>query len=130
MTKCLTNSVTLCAAWIYHNLFSQRIGKLSHVCQNISIISYLGGIKSMSQHKVFCFYCKNIEKKGMLTFSKKAEATLTTLGFNNWKKALQKFSNHEHCSAHQDKISPSSRDFKRGHTEAKGNLHLLDHTRL
>ena len=57
-----------------------------------------------SQCKVFCFYCKVIEKQNMLTFSKKKEMTFTMHGFNNWKKALQRFSNHEHCSAHQEAV--------------------------
>ena len=30
--------------------------------------------------------------------------TFTMHGFNNWKKALQSFSNHEHCSAHQEAV--------------------------
>ena len=36
-----------------------------------------------SQCKVFCFYCKVIEKQNMLTFSKKKEMTFTMHGFNN-----------------------------------------------
>ncbi len=53
--------------------------------------------------KVFCFYCRFLSLKGVLSFSKKGEATFTTKGFNNWKKAKEKFREHElsqvHCEA-------------------------------
>ena len=34
--------------------------------------------------KAFCFYCKYATNHGLLTFSKKAENTFLTGGFNNW----------------------------------------------
>ena len=40
-----------------------------------------------SQKKVFCFYCRIADRQGLL----KAESTFTTIRFNNWKKALEKF---------------------------------------
>ena len=53
--------------------------------------------------KVFCFYCC-VEGQGMMTFSSKAESTFTKIGYNNWKKALEKFENHNHCNAHGEAV--------------------------
>ncbi len=54
--------------------------------------------------KAFCFHCRSAESKGLLTFSSKAEPTFTRTGFNNWKKALEKFHSHSQCDAHQEAI--------------------------
>lgn len=35
----------------------------------------------------------------MLTFSKRGESTFFTVGYDNWKKAVEKFRNHETCAA-------------------------------
>ena len=40
----------------------------------------------------------------MLTFSTNIEPTYTTTGFNNWKKALERFRSHSQCDAHQEAI--------------------------
>ena len=37
-----------------------------------------------------------------MTFSNKAEDTFTKLGFHNWKKASQRFTNHESSHAHSE----------------------------
>ena len=54
--------------------------------------------------KVFCFHCRNAESNALLTFSTKAESTFTSTGFNNGKKALEKFRSHSQCDAHQEAI--------------------------
>lgn len=56
-----------------------------------------------TRKKVFCFYCR-VEGQGMMTFSSKAESTFTKIGYNNWKKALEKFENHNHCNAHGEVV--------------------------
>ena len=48
----------------------------------------------MERKSVFCYYCRKVEKQGMLTFSKRGESTFTTVGYDNWKKALEKFQSH------------------------------------
>ena len=40
----------------------------------------------------------------MLTFSSKAETTFTREGFNNWKKAIEKFRNHAGSNAHGEAV--------------------------
>ena len=37
-------------------------------------------------------------------FSSKAESTFTKISYNNWKKALEKFENHNHCNAHGEAV--------------------------
>ena len=54
--------------------------------------------------KAFCFYCKYATNHGLLTFSKKAENTFSTGGFNNWRKALKKFASHEASDAHREAV--------------------------
>ena len=56
----------------------------------------------VSHSKVFCFYCRTATSRGWLTFSTKAENTFTARGFNNWKKAKQKFREHEQSLAHRE----------------------------
>ena len=55
-----------------------------------------------TQKKVFFLYCRYGENHGLLTFSKKGETAFTTTGFNNWKKATEKFTIHESCSTHRE----------------------------
>ena len=41
--------------------------------------------------KAYCHMCRQAVKEGVLSFSKNAEAAFTTMGFDNWKKSLEKF---------------------------------------
>lgn len=58
----------------------------------------------VTRRKVFCFYCRFAKKQNMLTFSKKGEDTFTTIGFNNWKKALEKFKTHSLSITHREAV--------------------------
>ena len=40
----------------------------------------------------------------MLTFSKRGESTFSTVGYDNWMKAVEKFRNHETCATHQEAV--------------------------
>ena len=80
---------------------------------NQSVLQTMAGISfktypwlsiCVTRKKVFCFHCRNATSKGLLTFSTKAEPTFTSIGFNNWKKALEKFRSHSQCDAHQEAI--------------------------
>lgn len=46
-----------------------------------------------SQKKVFCLYCRFAHKHKLLSFSKRGEDAFTFFGFDNYKKALEKFKN-------------------------------------
>ena len=41
-----------------------------------------------------------MKRKGLLTFSSKQESAFIEDGFNNWKKALERFKKHETSQAH------------------------------
>ena len=53
-----------------------------------------------TRNRAFCFTCRSAERLNLITFSKNAEPEFTKYGFNNWKKATEKFRAHETCSAH------------------------------
>ena len=57
-----------------------------------------------SQNKVFCFYCRYTASRNLLGFSKKSEDAFTTRGFDNWKKAKQKFGEHEKSQSHREAV--------------------------
>ena len=60
------------------------------VCQIMAGISRISGLKLTPGCRSVELErnCRNAESKGLLTFSTKAESTFTSMGFNNWKKAL------------------------------------------
>ena len=45
--------------------------------------------------KVYCFYCKEMNKINLNIMSTKAEPTFATTGFSNWKKVTTRFKEHE-----------------------------------
>lgn len=55
-----------------------------------------------SRQKAFCFYCRSAMSKGLLAWSKKADGAFITKGFDNWKKAKERFQAHEQSQAHQE----------------------------
>ena len=55
-----------------------------------------------TMNKVLCYECRYIYRSEMLTFSKNCNPAFTSTGFNNWKKAIQKFNNHESSHAHRE----------------------------
>ena len=53
-----------------------------------------------TRKKVFCVQCRQARSLKMLSFSKKGDDAFTTKGFNNFKKAIEKFRIHETCETH------------------------------
>ena len=51
--------------------------------------------------RVFCFYCRTATSKTLVTYSTKGEISFTQVGFNNWKKAKERFRDHEHSQTHR-----------------------------
>jgi Domain of unknown function (DUF4371)/hAT family C-terminal dimerisation region len=50
---------------------------------------------------VLCFYCrKSYQACGTQAIAKNAEEAFVTMGFKNWKKAIEKFTGHEASHAH------------------------------
>lgn len=56
----------------------------------------------VTQNVVSCFYCQLAASRGLLTFSKNSSDTFVTKGFNNWKKAKERFRKHEQSHAHSE----------------------------
>ena len=56
----------------------------------------------LSQQKAFCFYCRKAAATGILFSTTRADSTLITKGFNNWKKAQEKFRAHEKSQIHRE----------------------------
>ena len=55
-----------------------------------------------SQRKVYCLYCRFAHKHKLFYFSKKGEDAFATLGFDNYKKAIEKFKAHAASNSHQE----------------------------
>uniref|UniRef100_H2ZS35 DUF4371 domain-containing protein n=1 Tax=Latimeria chalumnae TaxID=7897 RepID=H2ZS35_LATCH len=51
-----------------------------------------------------CLICKNCSEKKLLTFLTKAELTLISSGFQDWKHALRGFTSHEKSSCHKEAV--------------------------
>ena len=54
----------------------------------------------LTKKKVFCVYCRYISQHQLLTFSKNFSPAFISDGFNNWKKAIKKFNDHESSHTH------------------------------
>ena len=55
-----------------------------------------------AKRKVFCFECRFASKHELLTFSHNCSPAFTNDGFNNWKKAIEKFNSHEASHTHRE----------------------------
>ena len=53
-----------------------------------------------TRKKVFCIYCRQAHSLKMILFSKKGDDAFTKRGFDNYKKAIEKFRVHEMCDTH------------------------------
>ena len=77
----------------------KQFGKKKRSCQaswfkNFSWLHY-----SKEKDSVFCIFC--IRHKGKLTAEHNMEEAYITKGFNNWKKALEAFVDHQQSKAHR-----------------------------
>ncbi len=57
-----------------------------------------------TKYKVFCHSCCYSRKKGLLTFSKRQLNCFVEDEFCNWKKALEKFLEHERSDMHKEAV--------------------------
>ena len=53
-----------------------------------------------TQNKVFCVYCRYVAKHKLFTFCKKGDEAFSLKGFDNYKKAVEKFRAHENSDSH------------------------------
>ena len=55
-----------------------------------------------SSYKIYCHVCCSAKNQSLITFSKRYNSTFVEGGFCNWKKALQRFTEHEKSEMHQE----------------------------
>ena len=53
-----------------------------------------------NKKKVFCIYCRQVRSLKMISFEKKGDDAFTKRGFDNYKKAIEKFRVHKMCDTH------------------------------
>ena len=54
--------------------------------------------------KAFCVYCRYCSAKGLLHLAKKGEDAFIDIGFDNWKKAHEKFVQHLQSDLHKEAV--------------------------
>ena len=54
--------------------------------------------------KAFCVYCRYCSEKGLFHLAKKGEDAFVEVGFDNWKKAHEKFNQHSHSDLHKEAL--------------------------
>ena len=57
-----------------------------------------------SRNVLLCFYCFTARRKQLLTFSKKMDDAFSRTGFSNWKKAIERFKQHEKSQSHSEAV--------------------------
>lgn len=50
---------------------------------------------------VLCFYCMEAFKRQVSPLAKSMDEAFVSTGFKNWKKAIEKFANHQESQAHK-----------------------------
>ena len=58
----------------------------------------------ISKRKVLCFYCRYAAKHNQCSLSTKGEDAFSVHGFDNYKKALEKFQTHEKSASHREAV--------------------------
>ena len=63
----------------------------------------------MKRNEVFCAYCRYAHSHGLITFARRGDqTTFSATGFDNYKKAIEKFNHHAHSSVHQEAVMKCS----------------------
>lgn len=57
-----------------------------------------------TRYKVYCTYCRYCSRKGLLGLARKGEENFIEAGFDNWKKAHERFSQHAKSSLHKEAV--------------------------
>ena len=57
-----------------------------------------------TSYKIYCATCRSAKCRGLLTFSKHYKAAFVDDGFQNLKKALQRFREHERSVMHKEAV--------------------------
>lgn len=57
-----------------------------------------------STHKIYCSICRDVKSKVMITFSRNSKPAFVENGFQNLKKARERFHDHESSSVHAEAV--------------------------
>ena len=57
-----------------------------------------------TRYKVYCTYCRYCSRKGLLSLAKKGEDSFIDTGFDNWKKAHERFSQRAQSNLHKEAV--------------------------
>ena len=95
------------SAWSWLSFSNETIWKEKTQLKNASWFKNLSWLHySKEKDSVFCIFC--IRHKGKLTAEHNMEEAYITKGFNNWKKALEAFVDHQQSKAHRAAITYES----------------------
>ena len=78
----------------------QRRGFSVHWYEKYPWLHYLD-----NEDAVLCFYCATAVKCGKMPLTGYVDSVFTKCGFNNWKKAIDKFAKHEKSESHYHAVS-------------------------
>ena len=53
---------------------------------------------------MICYIYANQEFSGNLPFETKKDPTFISRGYSNWKKAIEKFEDHQKCNCHKTAV--------------------------
>ena len=83
----------------------QQIGnKSEHRCLNPQWYKEFPWIHLCSDRKKICFHCLSAYKKGILQPTRRFETAFFVEGFQNWKKAVERFRRHEIAECHKEAV--------------------------
>ena len=77
-------------------------GRQSRVFQKKWFADYKWLSFCTTRNVVFCYYCHTMTSQGKLTLSKKCDESFSSRGYDNWKKAIEKFKEHEKSQGHRE----------------------------
>ena len=60
---------------------------------------------SLTTHSALCYPCAKADMQKLTTTNTKSEEAFISSGFSNWKKAIERFSQHEKSSCHRHAVS-------------------------
>ena len=80
---------------------------------------------NVTKDRVFCFQCAKAYQKKLL-LGKKLEQTFISEGFDDWKRAIEKFQKHENTDCHIEAVSKMYNDKTNDIGEVLSNQHQKD----
>ena len=86
----------------YSSLSKRKQGKCCRSFQSSWYNSFKWLSYCMTHNKVFCYYCRIATASRLVSFSKRNNDAFVSVGFDNWKKVLKRFREHELCHMHTE----------------------------